>query len=237
MKALAARPTDHRRVAAVLLLTEGLIFFIPLAILAVSIDWPASLGDPAAVVLPRLLENEAAVRLGYTAYLGYSVLFLPVAVWTTRALTGDDDGPLARAAIGFAIASTLARSIGILRWLTVMPVLAQAYRDAPDDAARAALATQYDLINSYGGGIGELLGVSLFAAGWLGCTVAAARRAGGGPGWLLGGGGVAAIALALVLVELAGMDAATLIPVSTTLLQVWFLAAGATLLRRPAGRP
>ena len=132
--------TEHRRIAAVLLIIEGLIFFVPLAILATSIGWPASLGDPAAVALPRLAENEGVVRLGYLTYLAFSVLFLPVAVWATRALSGGDDSPLTRVAVGFAVASTLARSIGILRWLTVMPVLAGAYRDAPDDTARAAMA-------------------------------------------------------------------------------------------------
>jgi hypothetical protein len=215
------------RTAAALLAVEGLLLLVPVVVLGTAVGWPASLGDPAGTVLPRLLENEGAVRLGYLAYLAYSVLFLPVAVWTTRVLTGGYDGPLARLAVGFAVASTLARSIGILRWLTVMPVLAQAQPGAPE-----AVALQYDALDAYGGGIGELLGVSLFAATWLGCTLVAARRAGVAPGWLLLAGGVTALALALPLVELAGIDPGALTTVGTSLLQLWFLAAAAVLARR-----
>jgi hypothetical protein len=44
-------------------------------VLGAAINWPDSLGDPASVDLPRLLENEVAVRIGYFSYLSYSVLF------------------------------------------------------------------------------------------------------------------------------------------------------------------
>lgn len=223
-------------VTAGLLAIEGLLIFVPLAVLGSAIGWPASLDDPAAVALPRLLENEGAVRFGYLVYLAYSVLFLPVAIWTTRTLTRGDDGPLARAAVGFAIASALARCIGILRWLTAMPQLADTYAAAPDGAPRDALAAVYDALNDFGGGIGEVLGVSLFAVGWLACTVVAARRAHGAPGWLLGGGALAALGLALPLVELVGLDGGPLTSVGSTLLQLWFLAAAVVVARTPGRR-
>ena len=75
--------------------------------------------------------------------------------------------------------------------------------------------------------------MSLFAAGWLGCTVAAARRAGSAPSWLLAGAVVVTMTLALTLVELIGVDAASLTSIGPALLQLWFLAAGVALLRRP----
>ena len=194
MTALHPRPpaptTDVRRVAAGLLAVEGLLMFVPLAILGSAIGWPASLDDPAAVALPRLLENEGAVRLGYLVYLAYSVLFLPVAIWATRALTGGADGPLTRLATGLAVASTLARCIGILRWLTAMPEHARAYGSTPDGPLR-----DYDVLNAFGGGIGEALGVALFAVGWLVVTLAAAWRVGAVPRWLLAAGAVPAVGL------------------------------------------
>jgi hypothetical protein len=220
-------------VAAALLAVEGLLAFVPLAVLGSAIGWPASLGDPAAVALPRLLENEGAVRAGYLAYLAYSVLFLPVAIWTTRTLSRGDDGPLARLAVGFAVASTLARCIGILRWLTAMPVLAQTFVATPEGPSRDVLVAVYDVLNDFGGGIGELLGVSLFAVGWLVCTLVVARRAGGAPGWLLAAGALTAVALALPLVETAGLDLGPVVTVGVTLLQLWFLAAAVVVGRGP----
>jgi hypothetical protein len=222
-----------RRVAAALLAVQGLLLFVPLTVLGAAIGWPASLDDPAVTALPRLLEQEGAVRFGYLVYLAYSVLFLPVAVWATRALTGGDESPLVRAAIGFAIASTLARCIGILRWLVAMPGLAEAYAAAPEGPQREAIAVQYQVLNDFGGGIGEVLGVSLFAVLWLACTVVAAARTGTAPRWLLAAGAVAAAALALPLVELAGADPGALTAIGTTLLQLWFLTAAVVLLRRP----
>lgn len=236
MTALHPRPpaptTDVRRVAAGLLAVEGLLMFVPLAILGSAIGWPASLDDPAAVALPRLLENEGAVRLGYLVYLAYSVLFLPVAIWATRALTGGADGPLTRLATGLAVASTLARCIGILRWLTAMPVLARAYGSTPDGPLRDALAVDYDVLNAFGGGIGEALGVALFAVGWLVVTLAAAWRVGAVPRWLLAAGAVPAVGLGLSLAELGGADLSALGPVGPASLQIWFLAAAVVLARR-----
>jgi len=52
-----------------------LLLFVPLGVLGTAIGWPASLGDPASVALPRLLQQEPIVRFGYLIYLAYSVLF------------------------------------------------------------------------------------------------------------------------------------------------------------------
>ncbi|MGV9313616.1 DUF4386 domain-containing protein [Streptomyces sp. NPDC003691] len=222
-----------RRITAALLAVEGLLIFVPLLVLGSAIDWPAGLDDPAATALPRLLANEGAARAGYAVYLAYSVLFLPVAIWTTRTLTGGTDSPLSRVAIGFAVASTLARTIGISRWLLPMPALAEAHGNASDPAVREALAVQYQVLNDFGGGIGEVLGVSLFAVGWLLCTVTAALRTGAAPRWLLIAGFPVAAGLALPLAELAGADPGPATSVGTTLLHLWFLAAAVSLARRP----
>jgi hypothetical protein len=63
------------RLTGVVSLVQGLLIFIPTIVLGQAIGWPASLGDPASVALPRLLQQESAVRLGYSAYLVYSMLF------------------------------------------------------------------------------------------------------------------------------------------------------------------
>ena len=233
-----SRPVLHRttaRWAAALLVVEALLIFVPLAVLGAAINWPQSLDDPASVALPRLLDNEGAVRFGYSVYLAYSVLFLPVAVLVTRALAGTRDGDLlVRMALGLAVASMLARCIGILRWLTAMPALAETYV-ASDDASRVALAAQYDLLNNFGGGVGELLGVSLFAALWLATTIVAAWRS-GTPRWLLGSGVVVAVLLAAPLVELGGGDAGPLVSLGAASLQLWLLATAYVIVRRAGNR-
>jgi hypothetical protein len=51
------------------------LIFVPTFVLGAAVDWPASLDDPASIALPRLAENEGAVRFGYFEYLPYPVLF------------------------------------------------------------------------------------------------------------------------------------------------------------------
>ncbi|MBM7771062.1 hypothetical protein JOD54_001266 [Actinokineospora baliensis] len=208
-----------------LLLVEGLLLFVPVVVLGAAVGWPASLGEPAATVLPQVAENETALRLGYVAYLAYSALFLPVALWVTATLAPDrQDSRLARLGLAFAALSAVARCVGIVRWLTAMPDLAH---DWQAGANREAIAVQYDVLNSFAGGVGELLGVSLFAAGWLFCLVKIADI----PLWLKGFTAITAVALALPLVELLGVDAGALISVGSATVQIWFLATAVHIFR------
>lgn len=112
-----------------------------------------------------------------------------------------------------------------------MPALAESYVAAPVDATRVLIAVQYDLLNDFGGGIGELLGVSLFAVLWLATTIVAAWRS-DTPRWLLGFGAFAALMLAAPLVELGGGDAGPLVTVGTASLHFWLLATAFVIVRR-----
>lgn len=228
------------RVAGLLLMLQSLLIFVPMAILGGAINWPASLSEPAAVMLPLIQAQAGAVRIGYLSYLAFSILFWPVALLAARAVAGSETlTPLLRLALGFGIASAVARTLGIIRWLVAMPVLAAAYNDPATPAAtRATIEIVYKTLNDYAGSIGEVLGVSLFAALWLICLAVAILRTGALPRWIGLFGLVAAAALLGGLVELFGVDLGALITVTTGVFQLWMLAAGLTLLiRRGASRP
>lgn len=222
------------RATGALLVFEALLLFVPVIILGGAIGWPASLDEPPAVILPLIAQQAEAVRIGYLVYLAYSILFWPVALLTARLVTGGDTlGPLLRIGVGFGIASAVARTLGIMRWLVAMPALAATYNDpATPEATRAAVEVTYRALNDYGGSIGEVLGVSLFAAFWLACVAVAALRNGALPRWIAAFGLISAVALSSALVELFGVDSGILITVTTSMLQLWLLAAGIVLLAR-----
>lgn len=226
------------RAAGALLIVEALLLFVPVIVLGAAIGWPASLSEPPSVVLPLIQEQAGAVRAGYLVYLAYSILIWPMALLTTRVVAGGaNETPLLRVAVGFAIASAVARCLGIIRWLVAMPALAATYNDpATPETTRAAVEVAYRTLNDYGGSIGEVLGVTLFAALWLACLSAAILRDATLPRWLGTAGLVAAAGLSAGLVELFGVDLGALISVTTSAFQLWLLAAGITLLRRPAAR-
>jgi hypothetical protein len=213
-------------------IAQGLLIFVPMAVLGAAINWPESLSDPAAIALPRLLENEGAVRVGYVAYLIYSILFAVTIALLVRYVKGAALGVMAAVIIGFAMVSALARSIGITRWLVPAPALAEAYAGASGENERVAIAVVFDSLNSFGGTIGEVLGVSIFAAAAIGLLAISALRTRALPTWLGVFGLIAAIAVLTTAVELFGADASSLIFFGTTLVQLWFLAIGIWLLIR-----
>lgn len=213
-------------------IVQGLLLFLPMIVLGSAINWPESLSDPAPIALPRLLENEGAVRIGYVAYLVYSLLFAVTIALLVRCVKGRSLDVVGAVIIGFAMVSALARSIGITRWLVPAPALAEAYATAQSDSERVTISVVFDSLNSFGGTIGEVLGVSIFAGLAIGLLAISALKTHALPVWLGVFGLVAALGLLATTVELIGIDGSSLIFFGTTLVQLWFLVAGVWLLTR-----
>lgn len=217
--------------ASVVSLIQGLLLFVPLIVLGAAIEWPASLDDPASIALPRLLEEESAVRFGYISYLIYSILFVVTMTLLVKAINGNSMRNFMSLILGFALISTMARSLGIIRWLDPMPQLAKSWSLATTDQERYAISTNFDVLNSYGGTIGEVLGVSIFAAISILLFCIAAVKDRSLPKWLGGFGLISAISVLATATTLAGADAGDfLITFGTSMVQFWFLAMGIWLL-------
>jgi len=156
-------------------IVQGLLIFIPTFVLGAAINWPDSLDDPASVALPRLLENEGAVRAGYFAYLIYSILFAISMALLSEVVFGKNGGILMR--------------------------------------------------------IGEVLGVSLFAAIAILLLSIGNLKERTLPKWFSYFGLISAIGLLWTSVEMLGIDpGSTAIFLGTTLVQFWFLFIGVWLI-------
>ncbi|MGL6112975.1 MAG: DUF4386 family protein [Rubrivivax sp.] len=227
-------PSSSTRGLGLLLVAEALLSFAPLLILGAAIGWPASLDKPAAEQLAAIGVNADAVALGYGVYLLYSILVAPLMIGVAARCFGGLHGPLAMTVAAFGALSALARAIGILRWLTVMPALATAHA-AADPATRVQIELVFSAITEYGGGIGEILGVSLFMALSLGTLSLAALVRGGMPKWLAALGLVSAAMLAALALPALRIDVAMPVAAAVSMLSLWMLAAGVWLLRHPRG--
>ena len=139
----AARP---QRALGALLIAEGLLAFAPVVVLGAAISWPASLRKPAAEQLMAIAAQADAVASGYGLYLLYSFLIAPVMIGLAAYSLGGLQRPLAATVAGLALASTLARTIGILRWLTAMPALAQVH-SAADPNLQAQVELVFEALN------------------------------------------------------------------------------------------
>jgi hypothetical protein len=214
-----------------LLIVDALLSLAPVAILGAAIGWPDSLRLPAAEQLALVHAHADAVTLGYALYLLYSVLVAPVMIGLAARTFGGLQQPLAATVAAFGALSALARSVGILRWLTVMPVLAATHA-AGDPATRAQAELVFGALNQYGGGIGEVLGVSLFMAVSVGTLSVGAivRRA--MPTWLASLGLAAAAMLGALALPSLGVPVEMPVAVAVSTLSVWMIAAGVWCLRR-----
>jgi hypothetical protein len=229
--AASATADSPRKALAWLLGADALLSFAPVLVLGAAIGWPASLDLPAAQQMQRILAAPEAVAWGYGLYLLYSLLIAPVMIGLALRCAGGLHSWAGATVVAFATLSALARALGILRWLTVMPALAAAHA-VGDAATRAQLEQLFEAFNAYGGGIGELLGVSLFMAIALGTLGFSAWRRATMPRWLAGSAiAVAAILGALFTPALGGpewMPMAIAVPA----LSLWMLAAAVWLARQ-----
>ena len=198
-----------------LLLLQFATMWAAFFILAPSINWPASLDEPPAVILPLLLAHALAL--------------IPLAILLRDVL--GLYGAMGRMVVALGVLAGFAKTFGIVRWLFLMPGLAAAYTDpSATPEAQAAIEVVYGAFNSYAGGVGELLGVGFFASVWtIVISVAALRR-----GWTwIGYAGFGAAALLLsTLLSVVGIESPLMLTLSGILWQFWTLALAITIWRK-----
>lgn len=212
-----------------LLLLQFATMWTAFFILAPSINWPASLGEPPSVILPLILDQSVAVFAGYLSYSIHALALIPLAILMRDTLRLD--GAMARMVVAFGVLAGLAKAFGIVRWLFLMPGLATAYTDpSATQETRAAIEVVYSAFNAYAGGVGELLGVGFFAGVWtIVISVALLRM-----GWTwIGYAGFGAAALLLsTLLSVVGIESPILLTLSGIVWQFWTLALAITIWRQ-----
>ncbi len=225
---------NQRFLLAIFLFIVAFLAFAPVAILGPAIGWPASLRNPAATQLTAIAVNAGAVTFGYGVYALYSLAITPVAVIVAWRVTGLR-GPWAALIVSFGALSTIARLIGILRWLTVMPVLAKNHA-AGDAATQATTEQMFSAINTYGGGIGELLGVSLFGGLWLLFAMIAAIRSAQLPMWLSAFGLISALTQLMLFLPALGLQSPVPVAAVVTLFVIWLMTFAVVTTLKPRSK-
>jgi hypothetical protein len=226
---------DWRVATGIVVVVTGLMSLAPFPILGPAIGWPGSLDAPAVTQLTNIGKAAGAVAAGYSVYLAYSLMMLPALAMAAHVLLGGFSRSLMQLVTAFAALSVLARSIGILRWLTVMPELSKSHA-AADASGKAGIEQIFLALNSYGGGIGELLGVSLFAAVAVLLLVIGAWRARTVPLWLTVLGVFSGLSLFGLFLPAMGLAVDIPIALAVTALSIWMWVLGGWLLfKRHAG--
>lgn len=214
---------------AALLALQPALFAVPMVVLGQAIGWPGSLRLPAAEILPLIHAHPGAVQLGYTAYLLVSLALVPLAFALRGWMAAKGQGGWHADALAFlGAAAGILKMLGIVRWLSAMPVLAAQHASA-DAAGRAMFEASFTAINAYAGAVGELLGVQLTSGLWLLGLAAILLRT--GHRWL-GAWGLASGALFLATtLRIAVPEAAALQAAAVPVTLLWFAAFAAMVAR------
>jgi Domain of unknown function (DUF4386) len=236
-------PAESRRrtalVAGGLFIVSTVAFMIAATVLSMTFDWPDILREPADVVLPEFAAGGASlVWTWFAVAWTYAVLAVPILLLPT-ALARRGDAAL-RVATYLGAASVLLALIGFLRWVFVVPALADSYMSG-DEGTRSAVAAAWMAQHQYGGALlGEHLG-QLLAIGWSITVSVIVLRSHVMPAWA---GWLGLLASALYFVNQGDILATAVsgFPVwdlggllGSYLWAAWLVVLGVLLLRRANG--
>jgi hypothetical protein len=230
-----------RRVSGVLFIVGTAAFGLAATVLSITFDWPDVLRQPADVVLPEFAAGgPSLVWTWFAVAWTYAILAVPILL-LPAALARRADVAL-RAATFVGATSVVLSVIGFLRWVFVVPPLADSYV-AGDATTRTAVAAAWTAQHQYGGALlGEHLGQLLVIA-WSVTVSVVIVRTGVLPRWA---GWVGLVASGMYLFN-QGDILATAVPgfpvwdlgglLGSSLWAAWLLVLGVLLLRRPARAP
>jgi hypothetical protein len=238
---VAGTRTSLRRTTGGLFLLSAVAFAAAATLLSSTFDWPDILREPGSVVLPAFVAGGTSlVWTWFATAWTYAILVVPILLLPAALGRGDD--PVLRAATYVGATSVVLSHIGFLRWVFVVPPLADSYVTG-DATAKAAVDAAWTAQHQFGGALlGEHLG-QLLIIGWSVTVCVIILRTRVLPRWLgLSGLVVSAIyllnqgdILATALPDFPVWDLAGLL--GSTGWGLWVAALGVTLLLRPVRNP
>src|SRR5215210_5875038 len=153
-----------RRMTGLLFVVGALAFAAAATTLSSTFDWPDILREPADVVLPAFVAGGTS--LVWTWFLTawtYAILLVPILL--LPAVLERRSDPVLRAATYVGATSVVLSLVGFLRWVFVVPPLADSYV-AGNATTRAAVDAAWTAQHQFGGALlGEHLG-QLLAVAW-----------------------------------------------------------------------
>jgi hypothetical protein len=235
-----------RRVTGWLFVAGAAAFAVAATALSSTFDWPDILREPPDVVLPAFAAGGTSlVWTWFATAWTYAILLVPILL--LPAALGRRDDPVLRAATFVGSASVLLSLIGFLRWVFVVPQLADAYVTG-DPTTKAAVGAAWTAQHQFGGALlGEHLG-QLLVIGWSITVSVLILRTRMLPRWA----GLAGLVASGLYLLNQGDILATAVPgfpvwdlaglLGSSLWGVWVMVLGVVVLRRrsspiPVGQP
>jgi hypothetical protein len=238
--AMTTESVSHglRRTTGTLFVAGALTFAGAATALSSTFNWPDILREPVDVVLPAVVAGGTSLTWTWfaTAWT-YAVLVVPILL--LPAVLGRRSDPVLRVATYMGATSVVLSLIGFLRWVFVVPPLADSYVSG-DAVTRAAVDAAWTAQHQFGGALlGEHLG-QLLAVAWSVAVRVTILRTRVLPRWL----GVAGLVVSALYLTNQGDILATAVPgfpvwdlggfIGSSAWGLWVAALGVMVLLRPA---
>jgi hypothetical protein len=229
-----------RRTAGALFVGGALTFAAAATTLSSTFDWPDILREPADVVLPAFVDGGTSlVWTWFATAWTYAVLIVPIVL--LPAVLGRRGDPALRVATYLGATSVVLALIGFLRWVFVVPPLADSYVTG-DTTTQTAVGAAWTAQHQFGGALlGEHLG-QVLAIGWSVTLSVIILRTRVLPRWL----GVTGLVVSVLYLSNQGDILATAVPgfpvwdlgglIGSSGWGLWVAALGVVLLLRPVRR-
>jgi hypothetical protein len=223
--------------AGLLLIGVPLAFNASFALLAARFDYPDILRRPTDEVLERFRQGGTGLVLAWWSLAIAAVLFAPLVVMLSEAIS-DADRTLLAVATTVGVLASAVQFLGLVRWPFLVPYLARvAAEPDAEPARRETVDVVFQSFNRYlGVAVGEHLGYALTGA-WSILTGVALIETDAAPGWL---GVIGVVIGPLFLISsaeflgrfepLGWKLAGQLTPVAYVLWSLWLAAIGVAFL-------
>ncbi|WP_110520479.1 DUF4386 domain-containing protein [Herpetosiphon llansteffanensis] len=220
------------------LILGSLLVNIPYTLLISNFDYPDILRAPVDQVLRQFAAGGSGLIYTWLAFawVGLPLLFASIMLKRLPEFSG---AALSETASTIGVIGFVMQVVGLLRWVFVVPLIAQSYLDPLASATtKASLATLFQVVHQYGGVVlGEHIG-QLFMIIWMLLLSTIIYRSMSLPKWLAWLGWLAALIYSLAQTELL----ATVLPtipviawaglVGSLLWLAWMASLGIIILRQ-----
>ncbi len=140
-----------------LLITGAIAVFIPYTLLTIIFEYPDILRQNTAVILTKFHEGGNKLIWTWFAFAMTGLPLLPAYIMIGQKL--ETKTSLVRVATIIGIIGLVVQMIGLLRWTFVVPILANTFVNATDEATKMTAIVVFKTIHQFGGVIfGENLG-------------------------------------------------------------------------------
>lgn len=227
-----------RIVTGVLLIGLPILMMVAFTLLQINFEYPDILRKPAGYVLQKFAEGGNGLIATWYVFMLSAVMFSPLAV-LIRPYLEETRGGLMDVAVVTGVLAGLVQFLGLIRWVFIVPYLAQTYLDpAATASTREAVNVVFQAFHRYAGvAVGEHLGY-LFTSAWTILISVAMMRAPMFRVWLGWAGVVLGAGIAVGVLEQAGLEwAGGVNALAYMVWAVWLVVVGVFVVRGKAAEP